>query len=90
MSHHQPYTSRMDEIPQHHTWINPERARYYHVHLDRDLFGDWTLCKVWGGLHSRRGRMHRSGVPSYDAGVRAIEDIRARRTHRGYQSRGTS
>lgn len=30
------------------SWINPEKARYYQVFLDQDLFGDWTLVKVWG------------------------------------------
>jgi hypothetical protein len=22
------------------TWVNPEKARYYQVYLDQDLFGD--------------------------------------------------
>jgi len=47
------------------SWINPEKARYYQVFLDRDLFGDWTLIKVWSGIGSNRGRMHSSGVASY-------------------------
>ena len=47
------------------SWINPEKARYYQVFLDQDLFGDWTLIKVWGGTGSNRGRMHSSGVASY-------------------------
>jgi len=25
------------------SWINPQKARYYQVFLDQDLFGDWTL-----------------------------------------------
>lgn len=47
-----------------HSWINPEKARYYQVFLDQDLFGDWTLLKVWGGIGSNRGRMHSTGVAS--------------------------
>jgi len=39
----------MENASQHHTWINPEKAHYYQVHLDRELFGHWTLRIVWGG-----------------------------------------
>ena len=55
----------MDDFPQHHAWLNPEKARYYQVHLGWDLFGDWTLHKVWGGTGSSRGRMS----PSYEDGI---------------------
>jgi hypothetical protein len=51
-----------------HSWINPEKARYYQVFLDQDLFGDWTLITAWGGIGSNRGRMHSTGVGSYEAG----------------------
>lgn len=75
----------MDDSPQHHSWVNPETARYYQVHLDRDLFGDWTLRKVWGGTGSRRGRMHSTGVASYDDGIARVHAIAKRRTRRGYR-----
>jgi len=75
----------MDDTPQHHAWVNPEKSRYYRVHLDRDLFGDWTLRKVWGGIDSSGGRMHNTGVPSYDEGVEQIREIAKRRCQRGYE-----
>ena len=68
------------------SWINPEKARYYQVFLDQDLFGDWTLIKVWGGIGSNRGRMHSTGVASYEAGVEQIGEIARRRAQRGYAS----
>jgi cytochrome b len=75
----------MAEASQHHTRVHPAKARYYQVHLDRDLFGDWTLRKVWGGIGSSRGRMHNTGVPSYDEGVEQIREIAKRRGQRGYE-----
>jgi hypothetical protein len=74
----------MDQPPQHRFWVNPEKARYYQVFLDQDLFGDWTLIKVWGGIGSNRGRMHSTGVASYEAGVELVDEIARRRSQRGY------
>jgi hypothetical protein len=67
-------------------WINPDKARYYQVHLNRDLLGDWTLIKVWGGIGSNRGRMHSTGVASYEAGIEQVDEIARRRARRGYTS----
>jgi hypothetical protein len=50
--------------PMGQRWINAEKARYYRVVLEKDLFGTWSLIACWGALHSRRGGMrgHRAGV----------------------------
>jgi hypothetical protein len=66
------------------SWINPEKARYYQVFLDQDMFGDWTLITAWGGIGSNRGRMHSTGVASYEAGVELVDEIGRRRAQRGY------
>jgi cytochrome b len=76
----------MDDSSQHHAWVNHENARYYQAHLDRDLFGDWTLRKVWGGIGSSRGRMHSTAVASYDDGIAQVREIAKRRAQRGYRS----
>jgi hypothetical protein len=68
------------------SWINPEKARYYKVFLNQDLFGDWTLIKVWGGIGSNRGRMHSTGLASYEAGIELVDEISRRRTRHGYRS----
>jgi cytochrome b len=75
----------MEESSQHHAWVHSGKARYYRVYLDRDLFGHWTLRKVWGGIGSSRGRMHNTGIPSYDEGVEQIREIAKRRIQHGYR-----
>ncbi len=65
-------------------WINPEKARYYRVVLEQDLFGDWSLIACWGALHSRRGGIRVTALASLDAGVEALDEIAKRRRQRGY------
>jgi len=77
----------MTQPTQHLFWVNHQKARYYQVHLDRDLLGDWTLRTVWGGLRSRLGRMHCTGVASYDDGIEQVRVIAKRRRQRGYAGR---
>ena len=74
----------MTDTATQRSWINADKARYYLVVLDQDLFGDWTLIKVWGGIGSNRGRMHSTGVASYEAGVELVDEIVRRRSQRGY------
>lgn len=73
------------EQPQHLAWVNLESCRYYAVHVTRDLFGDWTLRKVWGGLGSRRGGTHTTGLSDYDEGLAQVREIAKRRARRGYR-----
>ena len=60
-------------------WVNPKTARYYQVDFVQDLFGDWTLILVWGGLGSRRGQVRVVYVTSQAAGLERITAIRKRR-----------
>jgi hypothetical protein len=63
---------------------NHERMRYYKVILGPDLFGDWVLTKVWGGLGKADGRiMH---IPcSYENAKKEIAAITQTRIKHGYQ-----
>jgi hypothetical protein len=79
----------MTEPSQHHAWIHPAKARYYQVHLDRDLFGDWTVSKVWGGIGSNRSRMSCNGVPSYAAGIALVNENARCRAPRGHRPVGS-
>jgi predicted DNA-binding WGR domain protein len=75
----------METLPQHQIWVHHAKARYYEVHLDRDLLGDWALRKIWGGLGSRRGGTHNTGVASYDDAIEQVREIAKRRIRHGYQ-----
>jgi hypothetical protein len=78
----------MEEQGQHERWVTQEKARYYETHLSRDLFGEWSLVKVWGGCGSSRGRLHSTGVASYGEGLDALREIGERRSARGYERAG--
>ena len=65
-------------------WINPDNYRYYQADLVLDLFGDWTLVSVWGGLGTRRGNYRLTGGLSYADGLRRISELEAYRQKRGY------
>jgi len=69
-------------------WINAEKGRYYHAHLDNDLFGGWTLVLAWGGLRNRRGNMQVNAVSSYEDGLQRLQTIDKRRRRRGYSPAG--
>jgi hypothetical protein len=65
-------------------WINSEKARYYLVVLDPELFGDWTLIKVWGASARTGAGSQVPASPSRNAGLEEIERISQRRSRRGY------
>jgi hypothetical protein len=78
----------MDKQTHYERWGNRKNGRYYEARLSRDLFGDWTLLKVWGGCGSRRGRLHSTGVASYAAGLDGLREIGERRRAHGYDRAG--
>ncbi|MBK1673760.1 hypothetical protein CKO35_10660 [Ectothiorhodospira shaposhnikovii] len=65
-------------------WYNPGNARYYLVHLQQDLLGDWVLSTCWGGSTSKQGAVKSIPVSSQEAGLAEIERIARRRRQHGY------
>lgn len=65
-------------------WINAEKARYYRVLLQEDLFGTWNLIACWGALHTRHGGMRVTLLASLDEGLEHLERIEKRRRQHGY------
>ncbi|MFN9451441.1 MAG: WGR domain-containing protein [Rubrivivax sp.] len=59
-------------------------TRYYFLHVQRDLFGEWELLKVWGGRRSRRGRHQVVCVAREDQALGLFERECQRRIRRGY------
>ncbi|MEW8139150.1 MAG: WGR domain-containing protein [Candidatus Thiodiazotropha endolucinida] len=65
-------------------WINTNNRRYYRVHLQRDLLGDWTLTRSWGSLDSHHGQVRSEVVTDEHRGIQIMHDISRRRATRGY------
>lgn len=69
----------------HHRWENLEKRRYYRVIFARDLFGDWVITKIWGGLNKSGGGTKHLACANYEEGMKIIEKIMQMRIKRGYQ-----
>ena len=64
-------------------WINAEKARYFRVVLEKDLFGTWSLIACWDALHALRAGMRVTALASLDAGIAARDVIAKQRRQRG-------
>lgn len=61
-----------------------QKQRYYRVLLSQDLFGDWVVTRVWGGIGKATGRITHISCPSYDEAKLTIKNIIKHRKQRGY------
>ena len=59
-------------------------TRYYEAHVHRDLWGQWTVTRVWGGLGTARGGSKETPCRSYADALGKLEEIRRRRGKHGY------
>jgi predicted DNA-binding WGR domain protein len=69
------------------TWEWASETRYYCVHLQQDLFGDWHLLCCWGGLYNRLGNCKTLYLDSVEQAPTILQAIHQRREKRGYQRR---
>jgi predicted DNA-binding WGR domain protein len=58
--------------------------RFYHLILQRDLLGGWSLLREWGTQGSG-GRTLRDHHPDRDAALTAMMRIRDEQLRRGYR-----
>lgn len=59
--------------------------RYYTLRIQQNLFGQWELLKVWGGLRSRHGRHQVLPVQTCDEALELLKRESRRRLSRGYR-----
>jgi len=63
---------------------NRDKQRYYRLIISQDLFGDWVVTRVWGGIGKATGRIFHSSCSSYDEAVKLFESLLKTRIKRGY------
>lgn len=68
-----------------HRFEHPLKQRYYRVILAQDLFGDWVVTRIWGGIGNATGRITHIPCPTYDDALLLIQKIAKLRKRRGYQ-----
>ncbi len=66
----------------HRCWVT--RDRYYHVSVNRDLFGRWSVVKSWGGRHNRLGSSEALAIDHYEDVFEMVVAIEKQRIKRGY------
>lgn len=59
--------------------------RFYQVHLQKDMLGDWSLTCAWGGQRSRLGNYRNHTFETQNEALKFIESVMIRRLKRGYQ-----
>lgn len=57
--------------------------RFYHLFLQRDLLGGWSLVREWG-FQGSPGRVQREHYPSQEAAAEAMLKARDQQVRRGY------
>lgn len=68
-------------------WERLERERYYEARLTQNLWGEWSVIRVWGRKNSRLGSTQETPVTDYAEGVALMQSIASRRRQRGYHTR---
>lgn len=66
-------------------WVRRSAARYYEATLQVNLFGEWEVLNVWGGIGSRQGGHRCLPVAQREAGLELLEAVGRRREKRGYE-----
>ncbi len=58
--------------------------RFYHLHLQEDLMGGWTLVREWG-FQGSGGRLLKTHFPDLDSAQQALMQVRDEQVRRGYR-----
>lgn len=58
--------------------------RFYHLFLEGDLFGGWSLVKEWG-IQGASGRVQRQHFEEHEHAEKALQLARDNQLQRGYR-----
>jgi WGR domain len=65
-------------------WENAQTHRYYEVRVVKNLFNEWEVFCLWGGIGNRLGGSTVIPVTSLDEAQATLTKIAVRRTQRHY------
>lgn len=65
--------------------IDPESnmQRFYHLRIERTLFGEWCLIRQWGRIGSY-GRLKREWFDNVAEAIGSLERLTGAKVRRGY------
>lgn len=63
---------------------NQQTNRYYRILLAKDMFNDWVLTKVWGGINQATGRIMHIPCETLHSALSQVQHIMRTRLKRGY------
>ena len=64
--------------------LENQQPRYYHLHLEPDMFSGWILTKEWGSQGSP-GRIQKKHFNSIEEAESALLDSRDAQVKKGYK-----
>jgi len=60
--------------------------RFYHLRVERTLFGEWALIREWGRIGSRRGQSREEWFEAAPPAEAALRKREAAKRRRGYHA----
>ena len=60
-------------------WENKKKNRYYSVNITRDIFGECSIQKSWGGLNSKNGNGETEPCGCNKSAKMRLEEIKKER-----------
>ena len=76
----------MIEVTLYRTDPARNMARFYHLDIQRDLFGNWCLVREWGRI-GKAGRCQINGYQGQEQAVEAFTKWRFLKERRGYSDK---
>ena len=59
--------------------------RFYHLRVERTLFGGWALIREWGRIGSRKGQALEEWFDHAEPAEAALRKLEAAKRRRGYR-----
>ena len=66
-------------------WQSTPKARYYSIHLQPTLFGEWSVTRSWGSIYNHLGKCKTMFYSSIDEAKAEIAKLQRQREYMGYK-----